>query len=757
MSEDPKNRQAQLDTDRFVREVMQRITKTESQSLYAWNYEGETGSGYWASKPNINIDRYSLKSLLYEVDWVYILNNLVATKISNQRLIVVETEVVDGEKLVRPAMDHELQYLLDHPNERQSQTTLTYNWTIDLTLGGNGYILHLPNNDSMHNMPFECIQADFKDGSIEPTGYLFSRELDEGLGVEDQMFKADDILHSMKPNPSNPWYGLSPFIPGRSSILFNKYSSEFLNSFYLKGATPQLALEMDADVNEKSALRMLKSFEKAYTGRENQRRPLVTPKGVKVNPITTTLSDQQLITYINSNRETMINLLAIPKHELSIQDGGGLGSQEMRLSLRNFWLTTLKPTMRLMEGSLNRHFEERLGPNHEIMFDLSNVEALQDDEVKKAELSDRLIKAGVMTPNEVRQKVYKMDAHDDGDFLVGAQGRGLQEEPPPSIPDGERPSDGEPIRSLAALNPETKEAIAFMMKQREDEEEKPKGSMASLAVSLFQKYLDLLVGLMAERLPDVSEDDQEKKTKADETQNERRLRLARERAAKRARKLDRTLRGINTALVKELRTFRGEFGEQYSTINEKVFVAGRDNILQASFDQQQSQDIAALDTPENRRTLLKARGIKSFDTLNKATTEAVFKKIRNGFEANKSLTEMTRDIVQDFSKQSEARAQRVARTEVGMATMIGREAAWQDAKEVIGEKLSKVWITAGDGRVRDGSNGNGDHVSLNNTKANEQGIWVSGSGNDLRFPLDPAAVPEERINCRCDIIFVEDQ
>jgi len=731
MSDDRK----QQDTDHFVREVVKRMygKKSVDSGLLAWG-EGD-GSGLWASRPELGIDRYSLKSLLYESDWVFIVNNLVATKISNQKLVVMEKEVVDGEAIFRPAQDHELQAILDSPNPRESQNTLTYNWTIDLTLGGNGLVYHAPKTDTLHNLPFEKIQPHFEgSASGEIQKYLFQSDGDQGdEGIT--FFDVKDVMHAMKPNPSNTWWGLSPFIPGRSSILFSKYSSEFLNSFYLKGATPQLALEMDADVNEKSALRMLRSFEKAYGGRENQRRPLVTPKGVKATPITTTLADQQLITYINSNRETLINLLAIPKHELSIQDGGGLGSQEMRLSLRNFWITTLKPTMGFIEGTLNSHFKERLGPNHVIAFDLSNIEALQDDEIKKAELADRLVKSGTMTPNEARKRIFKMDPHPDGDFLLGAMGRGPQEIPPPVIEEGERPSDNEPVRAL--LDGSTKEAADVMMKQREDQEERPKATMATLAKGLFSKYLELLIPLLQEEIGPFEEEP----TKQD---------------SRTQRGLNNAIKKLNAKLHKEIKRFKKDYADQYAFIGGPVADAGHQNIVTASFSGQRAADIQAMASPEDRQILLKARGLESFDILNKTQTETVQKRIKNGFKTNKSITQITRSIVDFYDKGLEHMAERVARTEVGMATMLGREAAFKDAKSVMGSDVKKVWITAGDDRVRRGINGNGDHVSLNNEEAGKDGSWMTAAGNRIRFPLDPAAVPQERINCRCDMIFIED-
>ena len=198
-----------------------------------------------------------------------------------------------------------------------------------------------------------------------------------------------------------------------------------------------------------------------------------------------------------------------------------------------------------------------------------------------------------------------------------------------------------------------------------------------------------------------------------------------------------------------------DYSEQYRDINMPVADAGRANVITASFSGDTAGNILALENEDKRRLLLQARGLESFDLLNKTSTDQVQRQIKNGIRDGSSLQEVTRNVAQKFEIGAEFRAQRIARTEVGMATMIGREAAFRDAKEVIGKGVEKVWITSGDDRVRDGINSTGDHVSLNNTPANKSGVWITSSGESIRFPLDPAVSPEERINCRCDMIFLE--
>lgn len=720
---------ASEDTKRFIQEASKRIFTKSSDGIQEYSQ----GQQYWRNEPNIVLDRYSLKNLFWSMDWVYIVVNLIATKISNQHLAIFREQIIDGKVIDLPALDHELQATLDRPNLRTDQATLIYNQVADFTLGGNGLLWHKSNSDELFNVPFERIMPFLDHETGELMEYLISDSL-EGYKNHDSVvrFTPKEILHAKKPNPSDPIWGLSPFYAGKSALIFSQYSQEFLNSFYLKGATPQLALELDVDVNEKGALRLLRSFEKSYHGRENARRPIVSPKGVKVKPLTASLADQQLITYINSNRETIINLFAIPKHELSIQDGGGLGSQEMRLSLRNFWLTTLKPTMRFIEGVFNLHFADRLEPNYKIKFDLSNIEALQDDELKKAELADRLIKSGVMSPNEARAKIFRMGPKDGGDDLQVLQGRGRQEEPPPVIPEGERPSDNEPIRSLGEKR---KELIPKMIKAREEIEDLPRKSMEQLAIDFYGKYFEILIPIIEQEL---------KPMIGVET-----------RTVKEALKpavIEHILRKVDRRLTLKIGDRKNEFGERYVDITFPVAEAGNQAALNTGLEPEESAKVRAIQTPESRRNFLKSRGIETYDKISASTTDSILVDVKQGLINNESLTDITRTLSRRFVEGSEYRAQRIARTEVGTATMIGREAAWRDTKKVF-PKANKFWITANDSRVRDGRNSSGNHAILDSKPANDEGVWRLDNGETIRFPMDPRVSPEERINCRCDIIF----
>lgn len=159
-------------------------------------------------------------------------------------------------------------------------------------------------------------------------------------------------------------------------------------------------------------------MELSYTGRKNQRRNMVLPKGVKATQAQGSLADQELKDYIDKNRENIMNLLEVPKHELSLATSGSIGSEEYRRALRQFWRGPLRSTMDSIVGVLNKQFARELGAAFEIVFkNLSDIEPLQDDEHKKALLAKELLADSI---NEVRAKLYKMEPTANGD-TVGTQ------------------------------------------------------------------------------------------------------------------------------------------------------------------------------------------------------------------------------------------------------------------------------------------------------------------------------------------------
>jgi hypothetical protein len=174
---------------------------------------------------------------------------------------------------------------------------------------------------------------------------------------------------------------------------------------------------MESNVSEQSALRFLRSFENAYTGRRNMRRPLVLPKGVSVEQLSPSVADQNLVELVNKNREQILATLRVPKHALSLAEAGSLGSEEHKQALKFFYSSAIIPLQNKISRHLTTKFKESglLEEDEYLCFDNSDIEVLRDDLVKKAELAEKL--KGTWTLNEIRLEIWDKDPVDGGDTV----------------------------------------------------------------------------------------------------------------------------------------------------------------------------------------------------------------------------------------------------------------------------------------------------------------------------------------------------
>jgi len=542
-----------------------------------------------------------------------------------------------------------------------------------------------------------------------------------------------EVIHPKRPNPSSLLWGLSPFIPGRKSVLFNRYTSDYLNSFYLKQATPGFVLEMDRAINEENALRQLRSFEMAYTGRRNQRRTLILPKGIKANPVTHTITDQKIIELVNQNRETIINLFKIPKHELGMQTAGSLGSEEYKTALKNFWVSTLIPTMRMVSSSFTKHFKNQLGEGYFFDFDISGVEILREDQMEKALLAKEM--ANTLGINEANQRVWDEQAID----APGANIPLLIKEPSqPQFFNAKPPETGEPVDNFEA---EIEQEIQRMfhpdvqkiLNKRPNWFNETAKALTDVSDGqegkIFEDIvMETIISMSEATVPVLNDYLVDKTQKAADIPDKRELR----------KRLEKVMDQFNEVWVDSyIEALEAKIDIGYNTQTQFVF----------NFDASREVDVLRQRNAQKRRAILEARGIESFSQISKTHTERIMREIIRGVDANETVDQVARRIADTFTDPESVRgkARTIARTEILTAVSIGQNAAAQDAKEVI-PGLKKAWITADDERVRD-----------SHTQAQDQGPIDMDEefSNGLKYPRDVSSGdPGEVINCRCTLILV---
>jgi HK97 family phage portal protein len=711
MSEYPENdiqlTHPNLVREKYLHEVQELSDYAEKAFNLSRDGEQHSGSGLWNEEIAAFIDSVSLKHLFFSEDWVFIIIDLIALKISSRPLDVVKVSIDNGIKTTEKAPGHPLNALIQHPNASEDYHAWMYRLIAELCLMGNGMFWFAPSINQMFVLQTEKMSLNFdKKGRIKD--YVMSTQVSSDALQVVETFPARQIAHTKRPNPNSLFWGLSPFIPGRKSILFNRYSSDYLNAFYLKQATPGLILKLERDVNENIALRQLRSFELANSGRANAKRTMILPKGVSADTVTPTIADQNLINLINLNRDTIRNIFKIPPHEFGLQAAGSLGSEEHKITLVNFWEATLMPTMRIVEGTMNKFFADMLGEGFEFKFDTSKVEALQANNEKRAKEGERMLKAG-LSVNEVRRRIW--------------------DEPPSDLPSADIPFviDPDPPREIVRTEEQESKSMGMrmigsvsrMVKKLSDlENEKEAKLIEEISLEFFVHVLSGLPSILKRHLKDT------KAIKADIDDED---------------ELEEEIESLG-------QEFSGAWTKAFETLISTVEL-GYDQQLDVVFNARDENAIQAMRErdKDERSLILKARGIESFKNISATTTDQIMDRIRKGVENNETADRIAEGIANEFKEITPSRARTIARTETLTAVSIGHNAAMQNAREVFGPELKKTWINVGDLNVRN------THADPSMSKVIK---FDETFPNGLHYPREPGGPASEVINCRCTIIMI---
>ena len=711
----------------------------------------------WRKATDDYIDLTSLEGLFVNNHWVYTIDDGISTDVSSLQLLVVKEEYSDdGDLIYEKVINHPLMQLLQQPNSFQGYHTWMYNVTQQYIHMGNSINWYAEQSKELYVIPASNINIDRVNNddalSMENLRYsLVSTSIDQDYltTVKIRELPVSDLIHLRRPNPLNLIWGLSPWLPGRAPVLFNRNSDDYLNSFYTKGATPTLKIELENNVNHQQAVRQLRSFENAYTGKSNYRRPLVLPKGMKADTLSVPLCDQRLEEHIDRNRDNILAILKYPKHKVGLQTAGSLGSEEAKTALKNYWDSTVIPTCRIISHDFTNFFRSKklLEPNQRLIFDFSDVEVLKENEKLKAEIATEA--ANILGVNAARARYYKEDDidHPNANIPLLLLKKSSDKQTQPIIDDEETLVDDEEtviddeekcLRFENFLNKKFGFDVSDKIdKQFENEENTTGIELKNLVFQLFLFSLEKSMDILESQELVIDEEKKLKFIKLDKADIPSR-------------------RDLRSSIIKALNEFKERWENEYIRLLESSVDLGYDQGLSFIFNDKDANAVHALKIEgiDQRFAILEARGIESFVQISKTITNQIMNRIIQGVELGKTISQIAIDIQEFFDpKNAVSRANTIARTEVLTAVSIGQNAVALDIEKVIpGSK--KAWLTVGDNRVRD------SHRNLQKDKPipiKSKFVAKDDSGKValLSFPRDPLAnAPDETINCRCSLVII---
>jgi len=323
----------------------------------------------------------ALREGYYANAWVYACANIRANSLATAQWIVEEWK--GGEWVENK--DHRIYDLIDRPNMRMSFTDLLKMSLLHRDLGGNSYWLKVRAGSRVIELwPLspDKVKPIIKDMIL--TGYEYNFKT----------YPIEDIIHMRHLDPSSIYNG-APILKSIARTVDTDREAENWQKVSMQNrGVPDGMLKINGHVDEVQRDKLKDYLKKAWTGVRNSRLPFIGSSNMEWQPFAQTPAELDFINSRQFNREGICAAFAVPMPMVGDYNKATLANIETARKI--FWLDTMVPLLEITEGELNAQLvQPDYGTNVRIRYDLTNIDALQENRKDKIEAARGLWAMGV--------------------------------------------------------------------------------------------------------------------------------------------------------------------------------------------------------------------------------------------------------------------------------------------------------------------------------------------------------------------------
>ncbi len=644
----------------------------------------------------------------YEVHpWVYACVFAIASRLAAIPF-KVWTQKPDG--MLEP-IENEFTQIIQSPNAYMTNHDLKEMTCMGMELTGNGFwgIERDPRGRpfELWPLPPENIEVvTSKQKFIE--GYIY--HADSG---RDTAYAYDEMIHFKYPSPASMFYGQGSITAAKLPVITDLHSMSWNKNFFKNSARPDAILKTEQALDAPTRRRITASWKKMHSGVKNAFSNAILEKGIDYKEVNRSHKDMDFLNLRKRNREEILSTMGVPPLIVGLLEHANYSNAKEQK--RTFWENTLIPKANKMADTLTLRLRQlTFRPDIVVLPDLSGIEALRADELRKAQIVKTYVDSGVPINDVI--KMLKL--------------------PLEPIEGGDKPRQTGGGFGLAAKPPATKEVAppAPQDPAAQEREQKRLEEWKQFDANL-RRFENPFEAMMKEFFRD---------------QLARQLKIFRENAGKVIKSASKYRRKQDPEFDPLLFDLDAENARLSDITKTRVaFIVGafgaemaRRVDPSALFNAQDPNAVAFIESKVFK--LVTQANATTKEAVSKEIAEAVRLQVIEGFTASDTIRDIEKRIegVYDFAVSK--RARRIARTEVLSASNGG---AMEGMKQTGVE--GKEWLSSRDAIVRE------THMELDGqeVKVNEQ--FQSSSGTQLKFPGDPTADASEIVNCRCTMIPIK--
>jgi HK97 family phage portal protein len=318
--------------------------------------------------------------------------------------------------------NHPLIKLLNAPNPYMSRGQCWAMVTVDYHLAGNAYLLKARNVGLGNVQELWRLQPDRV--RIIPDKETFCK-YEYRVGQEVVTFEYRDVMHFKTRNPIDPYYGMPPLLPVMGRLDIDAYMRGFLQTFFERGGTgPGSILSVKQKLSDEAKNNIRDRFHRQFGGFGGFHEMMILDQAetsYQQMGLNRGLRDA-LPKEIDAMQEARIGMvLGIPGSIIGMRIGYESSSYaNKRQDWQVFWDLKMAPFLSELADVLNLSLVPEFGGIDEVLFDKSDIKALQEDVDAIQDRARKNFVAGGWSLQEFRDATGKDPEALDGIFYVPA-------------------------------------------------------------------------------------------------------------------------------------------------------------------------------------------------------------------------------------------------------------------------------------------------------------------------------------------------
>jgi HK97 family phage portal protein len=284
---------------------------------------------------------------------------------------------------------HPLNVLINRPNPDQSWYELIYSASQMLDLSGSAFMPEIkggarkqPISISVLNSEYIKIKAG-RERLVDMYQYI--------NGNITRNIEPDDMVQLKLPNPKNPYFGQPVLMAGGRAADIDREAGNWQKASLQNRNISDIHVKVPEGTQPDQVEAISKALKERSQTPDNARSPLVTSGDV--NQLSRTAVEMD---FTNSRRSVWTEIAAVfgvPLAAMGFTESVNLANADAMM--KQLWQDTIVPQLELFKRQFDHQLSSEFGPNIVMMFDLSNISALQESLDSKLANAERLYRLGI--------------------------------------------------------------------------------------------------------------------------------------------------------------------------------------------------------------------------------------------------------------------------------------------------------------------------------------------------------------------------